>query len=105
MSFEEKDYDAALSYAARVLHSFDPSMFTTLDKQAEADPVPSPILAPVSKPTSQVSVTSCDKCEKVLEPDDKFCRGCGEPFARTCSCGASLRQDDRFCGKCGEKVS
>lgn len=41
-------------------------------------------------------------CGALNEPDDRFCKGCGQPLGRTCpSCSASNDADARFCDRCG----
>jgi predicted amidophosphoribosyltransferase len=49
---------------------------------------------------------SCPACGSPLRPNDKFCRGCGQPVgaARCSECGEPLAGDDRFCGACGAPI-
>ncbi len=41
-------------------------------------------------------------CGTLNEPDDRYCKGCGQALGRTCgSCSASNDADARFCDRCG----
>lgn len=106
--FEGKDYDNALGCASKVLHSFEPAMFTTLERTEEAadaqteSAVESPALRSRSAPTTNDKV--CAKCGQTSGPDDVFCGECGASLERKCSCGAALKPTDKFCRKCGEKT-
>ena len=49
---------------------------------------------------------SCPACGRALEPDARFCAGCGTPVQRRCAaCGTDLGTDDRFCRSCGTPVA
>lgn len=50
----------------------------------------------------------CTECGYELNPNSKFCQGCGakvvEAPACVCpACGASVKEGAKFCGKCGSK--
>ena len=44
----------------------------------------------------------CLSCDRLIEPDSRFCPGCGTPVIAPCAaCGAELTADARFCASCG----
>lgn len=56
----------------------------------------------------------CPKCDKKIEPGDKFCPHCGENLeqknvvgqSRSCTqCGKSIELNATFCEHCGAKIS
>ena len=47
----------------------------------------------------------CPNCQKVNDPDSKFCDACGTPLVKTCpSCNSIVDADDKFRPKCGNKL-
>ncbi len=49
---------------------------------------------------------NCRACGRALEPDSRFCPGCGTPVDLACrSCGAAIALDARFCARCGTPVA
>lgn len=53
------------------------------------------------------NVYHCSNCGKVINPEDKFCSGCGAINAHkiTCpNCGNEIDSDSVFCAKCGSRI-
>lgn len=49
----------------------------------------------------------CSNCGKAINPDDKFCSGCGAINAHKIicpNCGNEIDSDSSFCAKCGSKI-
>ena len=48
----------------------------------------------------------CSVCRKPIQPDSKFCSGCGNPIPRFCSkCGKPIVAGANFCPECGQKLN
>ncbi len=48
----------------------------------------------------------CSVCRKPIQPDSKFCSGCGNPIPRFCSkCGKPIAAGANFCPECGQKLN
>ena len=48
----------------------------------------------------------CSVCRKPIQPDSKFCSGCGNPIHQFCSkCGKPIVAGANFCPECGQKLN
>ena len=53
------------------------------------------------------NVYHCSNCGKVINPEDKFCSGCGAINAHKIicpNCGNEIDSDSIFCAKCGSRI-
>lgn len=53
------------------------------------------------------NVYHCSNCGKVINPEDKFCSGCGAINAHIIicpNCGNEIDSDSIFCAKCGSRI-
>lgn len=50
-------------------------------------------------------LTKCPKCKAKLEPDTKFCQGCGYKLFVNCkTCSVDYPIGTKFCKQCGGKL-
>jgi DNA-directed RNA polymerase subunit RPC12/RpoP len=66
---------------------------------------------------SETSPQTCPHCGKILQADDQFCSGCGQPIeqpeieqsearSQLCpECGYQFQEGDAFCARCGSALS
>ncbi len=57
----------------------------------------------------QISGSTCPNCNKINQPNDVFCSGCGQSLQKTqkngCpECGFAYQPGDAFCSNCGQTL-
>lgn len=72
---------------------------------SQVGPMVSPKAEPEPKPIAKPSEVVCQKCQRSLKADSKFCDGCGHKVGppKCHKCQRKLKADSKFCDNCGAK--